>query len=75
MLQVEVYDLRKLDQSLRIENSNLSYNLRCIRCLKEEEGIISLLLLSRLCSGLYRRQSERTLLAGNSRVFLKIIQA
>ena len=38
MLQVEIFDLRKLDQSLRIENSNLSYNLRCIRCLQEEEG-------------------------------------
>ncbi|CBK25220.2 uncharacterized protein [Blastocystis hominis] len=40
MLQVEIYDLRKLDQSLRIENSNLSYNLRCIRCLQEEEGYV-----------------------------------
>lgn len=70
MLQVEIYDLRKLDQSLRIENSNLSYNLRCIRCLQEEEGPSLECPLSRLRGWVHRRPSECSFLPRNAGAFL-----
>ena len=66
MLQVEIYDLRQLDQPLSVENSNLNFNLRCIRCLREEEGISFATSLSRLRRWLHRGQSERSFLSRNA---------
>lgn len=67
LLQIEVYDLRKLEQPLRTDDSNLSFNLRCIRCFPQEEGIGACFLTCRICCRLHRRPGQCPLFCGISR--------
>ena len=52
-LEVVLYDLRQMEQPVKTYNSNLSYNLRCVRSLTSEEGFATSCIEGRVSIGYF----------------------